>query len=354
MTTIIQLTLSVGDPLTLADADAVTAVAQEAGVTTIRLADDGNLDPTVTAGYLAGRHHGIGFIAEVPTTHQAPYNTARRILSLDRASGGRTGIALRPGDGDEVSGGVVVGLAGRRAGEVAEDSDAGPAARWAGEGGGQVVVDRAARWAGECGGQAFVGRAARWTEYAHVLSRLWASFPRVALIGDQAAGLVVDDELIRAINHNGESYRVAGPIDGPSSVQGRPVIVADLTDELPFAAAAEYADVIVIDRATQVDQHISGVALLGRVWIDADADADADAAPVGPTAPAGLVALAGELRAWALEQRLDGFELVPRGDPDPEDLAAVLKTLVPLLANASPPGAAAASGTTLRAALALA
>jgi alkanesulfonate monooxygenase SsuD/methylene tetrahydromethanopterin reductase-like flavin-dependent oxidoreductase (luciferase family) len=79
-----------------------------------------------------------------------------------------------------------------------------------------------------------------------VLTRLWESFPRAALIGDQEAALVVEEALIRPIHHEGAFYRVAGPLDGPSSVQGRPVVVADL-GVLDPAAAAESADVVVVD-----------------------------------------------------------------------------------------------------------
>jgi alkanesulfonate monooxygenase SsuD/methylene tetrahydromethanopterin reductase-like flavin-dependent oxidoreductase (luciferase family) len=317
MSTVLQLALAVGEPasqqadgpalVSLADAGAVAAVAEEVGVASIRLVDGvaagRTLDPTVVGAYLAGIHGGVGYVAEVPTTHNAPYNAARRVLSLDRATGGRVGVALRAGEGDEVSEAT-----------VPDPSATDPAQRW--------------------------------TEYARVLTRLWASFPREALIGDQAAGIVVEEALIKPINHEGPFYRVAGPLDGPSSVQGRPVVVADL-GVLDATAVAESADVVVVDREyaagadaalaealQQAGRSREDVALLGRVEVALDD-------------PAAAAALGDELRAWADEHRLDGFELVPTGGT--EAVVTALRALVPQLVDA----AAVSSAPTLRAALGL-
>ncbi|QIZ38875.1 LLM class flavin-dependent oxidoreductase [Saccharopolyspora sp. ASAGF58] len=316
MSKAIQLTLAVGEatgrpvdgasPVSLAEAAAIAAVAAEVGVAAIRLVDGGagrTLDPTVVGAYLAGIHGGVGFVAEVPTTHNAPYNAARRVLSLDRAAGGRTGVALRAGGGDEVSEATVAALS---------------------------ATDPAQRWA----------------EYALVLTRLWESFPRVALIGDQESGLVADDALIEPINHEAAFYRVAGPLDGPSSAQGRPVLVADL-GALDPTAVARSADVVVADRERAAGADVAltvalrragrsreDVALLGRVEVAADD-------------PAAAAAVGHELRAWADLHRLDGFELVPAGGA--EDVVTVLRGLVPQLADA----AADSSPPTLRAAFGL-
>jgi alkanesulfonate monooxygenase SsuD/methylene tetrahydromethanopterin reductase-like flavin-dependent oxidoreductase (luciferase family) len=307
MSKIIQLALAVGDPsidasfVLLAEAVALAAEAEEAGVAAIRLVAEGKtgraLDPSVAAAYLAGVHSGLGFVAEIPTTHNAPYNVARRVLSLDRATGGRAGVALRAGEGDEVSD------------AAAPDSGATEPAR-------------------------------RWTEYTRVLTRLWESFPRAALIGDQEAALVVEEALIRPIDHEGAFYRVAGPLDGPSSVQGRPIVVADL-GVLDASAVAEAADVVVVDQEngagadTALAEALRGagrsrqdVALLGRIVITPDAPADG-----------------AQLLAWADEHRLDGFELVPTGGA--VEVAKVVRELVSQLADT------AAAPPTLRAALGL-
>ncbi|GAA1595035.1 LLM class flavin-dependent oxidoreductase [Actinoplanes couchii] len=285
--TVIQLALAVGGPglLSLADAGIIAAAAEQAGVAAIRLADHSPagavLDPTVTAAYLAGRHGGVGYLPELPTTGNAPYNAARRLLSLDRATGGRAGVVLRPGHGDEVSEATV------------PDPGATDPVR-------------------------------RWTEYALVLTRLWESFPRTALIGDQRGAVVADDSRIVPVRHEGTFYRVAGPLDGPSSVQGRPLIVADLAD-LDAPAVASAADVVVVDQhvaagadavLTQALRHAGRsrgeVALLGRIPV------------TGVDAAGGLDT---RLRAWADEHLLDGFELATTGDVDA--VVAVLRSLTP-------------------------
>ncbi|GAB3139889.1 LLM class flavin-dependent oxidoreductase [Microbispora hainanensis] len=340
MSPVIQLALAVGEPaappaagpargpvpVPLTGAAAVAAAAREAGIAAIRLLDGvaaGHvLDPTVVAAYLAGLHDGLhdglhaglGYIAEVPTTHNAPYNTARRVLSLDRATGGLAGVALRAGGSDEVS----------------QATAPGPHA---------------------------AGPAARWSEYAHVLTRLWESFPRAALIGDQEAGVVVDDALVRPVDHEGAFYRVAGPLDGPSSAQGRPVVVADLGDPdvLDVTAVARSADVVVAgrERAAGADAALTEalrragrsrkeVALLGRVEIAGD--------DLGPGDAATAATLAGELRDWAREHRLDGFELVPTGGADA--VIAAIRALTPLLTDTAG-SPASPRPLTLRAALSL-
>jgi alkanesulfonate monooxygenase SsuD/methylene tetrahydromethanopterin reductase-like flavin-dependent oxidoreductase (luciferase family) len=290
MSTTVQLALAVGGPglLSLADAGAIAEAAGEAGIAAIRLADQTPagraLDPTVVAAYLAGLHPDVGWLPVVPTTGNAPYNAARRLLSLDRATAGRAGVVLRPGRGDEVS----------------EASAPDPGA---------------------------TDPARRWTEYARVLTRLWESFPRTSLIGDQQGGVVADDTLIRPIAHEGEFYRVAGPLDGPSSVQGRPVIVADL-NLLDVTAVAASADVVVVDRAHAAGAdavlsqalRLAGrdrgeVALLGRITVS--------------RADAATGSLPARLRSWADEHLLDGFELVPEGTA--ADVIAVLRALEPRL-----------------------
>ncbi|HEY1134034.1 MAG TPA: LLM class flavin-dependent oxidoreductase, partial [Nocardioides sp.] len=218
----VLLDLTVGEPapdrahvVSLADAADLVTAAAAAGVVAVRLRDGdaapGVLDPSVVASYLASRAPDLGYLVDVPTTQHAPYNTARRVLSLDRATDGRTGVVLRPGVGDDVSDG-------------APDRPVG-------------VVS--------------VGE--RWTEYAAVLAGLWESFPREALVGDQAAAIVVDDTLLRPVGHDGAAYRVAGPLDGPSSVQGRPVLVAADVDVVGWAGVAASADVVLLETDDAAD-----------------------------------------------------------------------------------------------------
>jgi alkanesulfonate monooxygenase SsuD/methylene tetrahydromethanopterin reductase-like flavin-dependent oxidoreductase (luciferase family) len=292
--------------VSLAQADEITALAQRLGATAVRLVDRGPggqaIDPTVVGSYLAGRSGDIGYLADVPTTGQAPYNLARRILSADRATAGRFGVVLRAGHGDEVS----------------QATAPDPAAS---------------------------GPIARWSEYARVLTRLWESFPRAALLGDVENALVVNDSLIRPIAHTGRFYRVAGPLDGPSSVQGRPVLAA--TDPELLDEATAVADLIIVgrDQAAGADRALtsalaragrdrSQVALMGRVVL-----------PAGPHGDPGRPDLAdpAALRTWITGTGLDGVVLAPTGPA--EQIADLLTTLVPALHPAR--------GDTLRAGLGL-
>jgi len=278
---------AVRQPVSLAEADAITAVAQEVGVTALRLLDGGGvraIDPTIVSAYLAGNHADIGYLADVPTTHNAPYNLARRVLSVDRATGGRAGVVLRVGGGDDVS-----------AATTPDPSAADPAQRW--------------------------------TEYAQVLNQLWTSFPRAALLGDQERALVVDDTLIRPIAHEGRFYRVAGPLDGPSSPQGRPVLVAVDLDVLDWSAIAASVDVVIVGRNRAAGADLALTAALERVGRSRP-----DVGLIGRTAvaPADDNRFSGgDLAVWAVENGLDGVDLVPSGDAD--QINSLLRSLVPEL-----------------------
>ena len=122
----------------------------------------------------------------------------------------------------------------------------------------------------------------RWIEYAEVLTRLWESFPRAALIGDQDGPSSSTTPLSHRSTTRATFYRVAGPLDGPSSVQGRPVLAADRCRALGWDAVAARADVVLVsadEAPTAADARCRGrcrarrtpaprVALLGRLPVD--------------------------------------------------------------------------------------
>jgi hypothetical protein len=161
------------------------------------------------------------------------------------------------------------------------------------------------------------------------------------LIGDQERALVVDDTLIRPIAHDGRFYRVAGPLDGPSSPQGRPVITAVDLDVLDWTAIAPSVDVVLVGRDRAPGADLALTAALERAG-----RARSDVALIGRTA----LSLTGpdrttadQLAAWAAATGLDGLELVPAGDAD--EIISLLGILVP--------GLAPLRRTTLRAGLGL-
>lgn len=207
----IELAVGEGEhQLSPAEAQHVAAAAQRVGVTGVRLRDGAGdpavLDPSILGAHLAARYAALGFLIDAPTTHNAPYNLARRVLSFDRATAGQVGLILRRGDGDEVSA------------TATPDPPASDPAQ-------------------------------RWTEYAAVLTALWESFPRTALIGDRHGAVAIDDRQIHPIEHTGSFYRVNGPLDGPASVQGRPLLVAADVAVLGWDRVAAVADAAIVDGA---------------------------------------------------------------------------------------------------------
>lgn len=314
----VLLELAVGPTApALADASAATRVAvaaESAGFAAVHLRDDvaeESLDPSVLAAFLGGSTQRLGQVLDVPTTRNAPYNVARRVLSLDRALAGRAGIAVRPGVGDEVSE------------AVAPDPRAAHPVR-------------------------------RWAEYSRLLAALWESFPRESVVADQSAGVFVDDSLLRPPAHVGDFYRVRGPLDGPSSVQGRPVRVLVDADLVDLDSALPHVDAVVVARdhagenvkafgaaLARTGRRRDEVALLGRIRFTADALAT----------PA---ARAAEIAAWVERDGLDGVVLAVADSASEETHLA----LVSVTAHLASPGATnftlRRSTDTLRAGLGLA
>ncbi|WP_084512902.1 LLM class flavin-dependent oxidoreductase [Nocardia mikamii] len=294
----------VGEMIPITAAARIAATAQEAGVIALRILDsaDGRraLDPGVAAAYLAGRAGGIGYLVDLATTHNPPYNVARRVLSFDRATGGRAGVVLRPGEGDDVS-------------------DA-------------VVAPSPALTPGQ-----------RWEEYTEILTRLWESFPRAALLGDQEGARVADPALIAGIDYEGRGYRVAGPLDGPSSVQGRPLVVAADTDLVGWDIAARSADAVIVAGAAVPGAGRALTAALERVGRRRGDVVLIGRAPVTVRDRHEGRAALSRLVDWAHAYDLDAVELSPTGGARGVLAAAEAVATLP----AAPPG------PTLRSALGL-
>ncbi|BBB02043.1 putative monooxygenase [Actinacidiphila reveromycinica] len=298
---IVIVGLAIGSTIPLPEAADITKAAADAGVTAIRVQDGApgrTLDASVVASYLAGTKTapgpGPGWILEASTNGNAPTNLARRANSLDRATGGRAALALRAGDGDEVS---------------------------------DPVAPRP-------GGD----RSARWDEYARILKGLWTSFPAAALVGDQDGEVFAEHTLIRPIDFEGDYYRVAGPLDGPASPQGGPLLVADDPDILGWDVVARSADVVVVDpeAAPTAGADLSAaLARAGRPRQDVALLVRVDAA--GPRA------VTADLSAFVAEHELDGVEFTPAGGKD--DVLALITGVVPTLAPST--------GETLRGAFSL-
>lgn len=161
------------------------------------------LDPAVIVAGMAAVTSRIGFIASASTTYSHPYNIARTFSSLDHASHGRVGWNV----------------------VTTYDERAAPNF---GDGRLPVHADR-------------YGRA---VEFVDVVQSLWDSWEDDALVLDREAGRFADPAKIHAIDHQGQHFSVAGPLQIPRSPQGRPVLVQAGSSEQGRDLAARYAEAI--------------------------------------------------------------------------------------------------------------
>jgi FMN-dependent oxidoreductase (nitrilotriacetate monooxygenase family) len=161
------------------------------------------LEPITILAALAGATSRIGLIATASTTYTEPFNLARQFASIDHISNGR--------------------------------------AAW------NIVTSWLAAAAENYGGAGQVAHAdryARGEEFMAVVKALWDSWAADAVIDDQATGAYARLGRIRSINHRGDFYRVAGPLNMPRCPQGRPVLVQAGSSDTGRRFAARHADAV--------------------------------------------------------------------------------------------------------------
>ncbi|MGI4813796.1 MAG: LLM class flavin-dependent oxidoreductase [Janthinobacterium lividum] len=162
-----------------------------------------SLEPTVVLATIAAKTSHIGLIATASTSYNDPYNVARRFASLDHLSGGRVG--------------------------------------W------NIVTTAEPRTGANFGQEGQTSHAVRYDkaiEFADVVSALWDSWEDAAFIGDQQSGRFIDERLIHNINHRGEYFSVAGPLNVPRTPQGRPIFVQAGGSDHGMQLAARHADLV--------------------------------------------------------------------------------------------------------------
>ncbi|MBO0768029.1 MAG: LLM class flavin-dependent oxidoreductase [Solirubrobacterales bacterium] len=144
----------------------------------------GILEPLTLLGALAVSTSRIGLIATASTTYDEPYNLARRFASLDHISRGRVGWNIVT-----------------------------------------TASNDAARNFGLDDQALHRNRYERAEEFLQVATKLWDSWEDGARIADKQAGVFADAEQIHSIDHSGEFFQVAGPLNVPRTPQGRPLLV---------------------------------------------------------------------------------------------------------------------------------
>jgi alkanesulfonate monooxygenase SsuD/methylene tetrahydromethanopterin reductase-like flavin-dependent oxidoreductase (luciferase family) len=185
----------------------VAAIAERGTLDAIFLADSPSqmgspaagpglaFDPTVLLSFLAAATEHIGLIGTISTSFEEPYNLARRVASLDHLSRGRA------------------------AWNVVTTVNADAAANFSTRG----HLRREERYA-------------RAEEFVDVVVALWESWDADAILADQAAGVFGDPDRVRAIDHHGAHFDVAGPLSVPRTAEGVFCALGTLEDALAFSA----------------------------------------------------------------------------------------------------------------------
>lgn len=161
------------------------------------------IEPLTVMSTIAQHTKHIGLVCTSSTTYDQPYLLARRFSGLDIASGGRAGWNLIT-SGSEMTGKSF---------------------------GHDKHVEKHKRYA-----------MAR--EFAHVVRGLWASWPQDAFVRDKKSGLFFDPEKLFVLDHEGEFFKVLGPMIVPPSPQGEPVMVQAGASEDGRELAAATAEVV--------------------------------------------------------------------------------------------------------------
>jgi FMN-dependent oxidoreductase (nitrilotriacetate monooxygenase family) len=158
-------------------------------------------DPLVTLSALAAVTEHVGLVASISTTLTEPYHVARVMASLDHASRGRAGW------------------------NVVTSFDPNSARNF----GLEALPDKDARYR-------------RAEEFVEVVRVLWDSWEEGALALDRASGTFVDTSRVHPIDHQGEFFRVAGPLQVPRPPQGHPVVFQAGGSDAGRDLAARQAD----------------------------------------------------------------------------------------------------------------
>ncbi len=161
------------------------------------------LEPLTTLGALAVATSRIGLIATASTTYTEPFNLARQLASLDHASEGRVGWNIVT---------TFSLAASRNFGSTARPSHA--------------------------------ARYDKGDEFVEIAKQLWDSWSDDAVVDDRASGTYARMDRIRAINHAGPHFQVAGPLNIPRCPQGRPVLVQAGSSETGRDFAARHAEAV--------------------------------------------------------------------------------------------------------------
>lgn len=166
-------------------------------------ADAFRFEPLTLLSALASLTTRIGLVGTATTSFNEPYNVARKFASLDHISHGRAG--------------------------------------W------NIVTSSSPIEAHNYGLDTHYPHAERYrraTEFVDVVRKLWDSCEDGALVIDKDSGAFFDKSRVHTIDHEGEYFKVRGPLSIPRCPQGQPVLVQAGSSEDGMKLAAGVAEVV--------------------------------------------------------------------------------------------------------------
>lgn len=160
-------------------------------------------EPLTVLSALAAVTEHIGLVATITVSYTEPFQVARQVASLDHISGGRAG--------------------------------------W------NVVTSWLSGTADNFGKTAHPPHAERYRiarEHVDVVQGLWDSWEDDAFVRDKHSGQFFDPQKLHTLDHQGEFFKVKGPLNIARSRQGQPLIFQAGTSDAGRNFAARTADAI--------------------------------------------------------------------------------------------------------------
>jgi len=188
-----------------------------------RVSHSAHFEPVTLWAALSQVTEHVGFVATASTTYEDPYLLARKFASLDHISKGRGAWNV-----------VTTGA------DVSKNFSIP-------------------------GHPAHANRYERAEEFVDLVLDLWDSYEDDALVIDKQGGIFLDPSKVHAINHRGQVFTVAGPLNVARSPQGRPVVVQAGASEPGRQLAARTAEAIFTANQTLADAQAFYADVKGRL-----------------------------------------------------------------------------------------
>ncbi|KJM65820.1 LLM class flavin-dependent oxidoreductase [Pluralibacter gergoviae] len=166
-------------------------------------------EPLTVLSALASVTEHLGLVGTLSTSYSEPFTAARQFASLDHLSGGRAGwnVVTSPLEGS--------------AKNFSRARHPDHALRYR-------IAD----------------------EYLRVVKGLWDSWEADAFVRDKASGEFFNPAKLHTLNHRGDFFQVAGPLNIGRTPQGRPIIFQAGASDDGRALAASHADAIFTHQDT--------------------------------------------------------------------------------------------------------